>query len=249
MDIRNNIKTIRERLGLSQYELAFRMELDQSSYSRLEKRGNKLSIEQIKSICDAMKVDIYEVLNGTIESNAKSGKTDEELDTKIKDLESLVLSQKKILEDKETILKYTNEKIQEIDNFLIETFELLLLKVLFENKIGKIITYNKEGQEKKISEISDWDSQIKLNEYYFLSNISSEDSLNLIFITENELDEILKIEQDLLFSENRLLIQLANMEFVREKFNHLSKDSFELINFKAILIKGILLKKRLRFKE
>ncbi|WP_077923606.1 helix-turn-helix domain-containing protein [Spirosoma sp. 209] len=62
MDISNNIKAIRTAKGMSQAEIARRLELDPSAYHRLENRGSKLSVDQIEEIAIALGVSFSEVL-------------------------------------------------------------------------------------------------------------------------------------------------------------------------------------------
>ena len=93
MDISKNITSIREAKGLKQYEVAERLGIEPPNYSRLEKRGDKLTIEQLKAIADAIGVsftDFFGIPN--FESKEK------ESSQKAEDL-------KRWLEDKEEINK------------------------------------------------------------------------------------------------------------------------------------------------
>ena len=56
MDMSKTIIKIRESKGLKQSEVAARMGLDQPNYSRLEKRGIKLTLEQIEKFANALDV-------------------------------------------------------------------------------------------------------------------------------------------------------------------------------------------------
>ena len=56
MDMSKAIISTRESKGLKQSEVAARMNIDQPNYSRLEKRGKKLTLEQIESIAKALEV-------------------------------------------------------------------------------------------------------------------------------------------------------------------------------------------------
>jgi transcriptional regulator with XRE-family HTH domain len=73
MEVTKNIISIRESSGLKQSEIALRLGIDQPNYSRLEKRGDKLSIEQIKAIALALEVPVSELLgfDDPVESEAK----------------------------------------------------------------------------------------------------------------------------------------------------------------------------------
>ncbi len=65
MDITDNIKRIREEKRLSQAELSRRLNLDPSAYFRLEKRGNKLTLEQVENFAKALEVTPFELVGIT----------------------------------------------------------------------------------------------------------------------------------------------------------------------------------------
>lgn len=62
MDISKNIISIRESKGIKQYEVAEKLGIDPPNYSRLEKRGEKLTVEQLTKIADALGVSIFDFL-------------------------------------------------------------------------------------------------------------------------------------------------------------------------------------------
>jgi transcriptional regulator with XRE-family HTH domain len=72
MNISENIKQIRESKRLSQAEVSRRLNLDPPSYFRFEKRGSKLSLEQIENIANALEVSVREVLGFGVETTDKS---------------------------------------------------------------------------------------------------------------------------------------------------------------------------------
>lgn len=70
MDFSQRIKSIREGKGLSQTEVANRLETERSNYHRLENRGEKLTFEQIKQIANALDVPFWDLLadsNGVVQ--------------------------------------------------------------------------------------------------------------------------------------------------------------------------------------
>lgn len=71
MLFKGKIAKIRESKNLKQSEVAERMGIDQPHYSRLEKRGDKLSIEQLKSIATALDVSINDLLD--VKASSHSG--------------------------------------------------------------------------------------------------------------------------------------------------------------------------------
>lgn len=67
MDIEKNIKAIRAKKGLLQKEVAEKMNLETPNYNRLEKKGNKTSIEQLQQIAKVLGVTLKELLFGESE--------------------------------------------------------------------------------------------------------------------------------------------------------------------------------------
>lgn len=62
MDISKRIVEVREGKHITQTELARKLEMEQSNYSRLEKRGDKLTVEQLERIAQALDVTVGELL-------------------------------------------------------------------------------------------------------------------------------------------------------------------------------------------
>ena len=62
IDVSKRIKTIRERNGLTQTDVADKLGMERSNYSRLEKRGNDLSINQLLQIANALDVRLIDIL-------------------------------------------------------------------------------------------------------------------------------------------------------------------------------------------
>ncbi|MCF2516040.1 helix-turn-helix domain-containing protein [Dyadobacter sp. CY351] len=62
MDITQRIKTIREIRGFRQIDIANKLNLDPSYYARLEKRGSKMTLDQLISIVDAMDVNMSDFM-------------------------------------------------------------------------------------------------------------------------------------------------------------------------------------------
>jgi transcriptional regulator with XRE-family HTH domain len=64
MDIPKRIKDIREAKNLKQYEVAERIGVEPPQYNKWEKRGKKLTIEQLESIAVALGVSLKDILFG-----------------------------------------------------------------------------------------------------------------------------------------------------------------------------------------
>lgn len=59
----NSIREIREIQRLSQVEVGKRLGIDTQNYHRLEKRGKKLTIEQLENISVALEVSVFFLLS------------------------------------------------------------------------------------------------------------------------------------------------------------------------------------------
>lgn len=92
MDISKNIISLRESKGLKQKDIAEKLGIEPPNYSRLEKRGDKLSIEQLKQIASAIGVSYTDFLEIPNTENFH-----EENSKKINEL-------KKWLDDKEEVI-------------------------------------------------------------------------------------------------------------------------------------------------
>lgn len=64
MNIPKRIKEVRESKGFTQKGIADKLGIEASNYSRFEKRGKKLTIEQLESIAAALGVSLKDILFG-----------------------------------------------------------------------------------------------------------------------------------------------------------------------------------------
>lgn len=85
MGISENIKRIREEKGISQSKFAELIGMERTNYFRLEKRGNKLTIEQLEKIADALGVTVIELLTGEAQK-AQDSEREKELEAEVKEL-------------------------------------------------------------------------------------------------------------------------------------------------------------------
>lgn len=88
-----NIKEIRESKKIKQVEIANILNLDNAYYSRLEKRGEKMSVEQLKKIATAMNMSIVDFFEPSNSSNDKV----QSLEKRILELEEIIIDKNKII--------------------------------------------------------------------------------------------------------------------------------------------------------
>lgn len=105
MSVSDNIKAIRSKKGIPQAEVARRLEIEPSSYHRLENRGDKMTLEQVDSIAQALGVTRLELLTWgedradvTID-NIQALSRIEELEDRLKDKNKLIEKLDKIEND------------------------------------------------------------------------------------------------------------------------------------------------------
>lgn len=82
MNIGENIQNLRVAKGLLQADIAERIGMDKSTYSRIEKKGNKIDFEEILKISKALDVTVYELISAT-----KDDKT-QQLESRLSEVEN-----------------------------------------------------------------------------------------------------------------------------------------------------------------
>ena len=131
MNISDNIKKIREEKRLSQAEISRRLNLDPSAYFRLEKRGNKLTLEQIEDIALALEVKPVELMglssNDEILEVKKSN--EQNLEKRIAELEDRLKDKELRIETYSGIIYRTVEELK-------KHFEILIVDLATHSKLG-----------------------------------------------------------------------------------------------------------------
>lgn len=103
MEITNTIRSLRERRGLTQEDIAERLNVTRSNYAYLEGRGSKLTIEQLEKIAVALNASLKEILFGE-ESNERVGEYRDRvfvLEERLADKNDLITHLKRDLENVE----------------------------------------------------------------------------------------------------------------------------------------------------
>ncbi|GAA4447675.1 hypothetical protein GCM10023091_42980 [Ravibacter arvi] len=88
--ITEKLKQIREESGLTQAELASKLDMERSNYARLENRGELLTIAQLKAICRALDVSVLDVIDESNNQASRTGKNQElkEVNRKLRELKT-----------------------------------------------------------------------------------------------------------------------------------------------------------------
>lgn len=163
MDISERIEKIREAKNIRKADMARILDMDSSHYNKFEKRGGKLTIEQLEEIAQALGVSVVELITGE--------PTKVEDTEKVRELENKVVKLEKWLEDKEELIKIKDERFDSIQAyFTMYLYEEMAAKVYPEGlskkryfergtgKILKLISYveeteiNSEGDKSDVEE-------------------------------------------------------------------------------------------------
>lgn len=112
MEVSKNIRTIREHLGLTQQDLAIRLNTERSNYARLESRDMNLTIRQLEDISLALGVTIHDLLGSPKLDNKIPDQTDTifQLESRIKNLEEILRSKKRDIKFYNQVLTWVKEK-------------------------------------------------------------------------------------------------------------------------------------------
>ncbi len=104
MDLSRNIKAIREAKNIKQIDVAKALDLDPSYYFRLEKRGDKLSIEQLEKIAGALGVSVLELMTGETQE-VENNENTERLERRVRELEKWLNDKEEINESRSKIVQ------------------------------------------------------------------------------------------------------------------------------------------------
>ncbi|AYQ32513.1 helix-turn-helix domain-containing protein [Runella sp. SP2] len=126
MNLSYNIKSIREAKRVKQLEIAAALEIDPSNYAKLERRGSKLSVEQLEKIARVLDVSVTELITG----EPQVVKNDE----RVKELEVLVNHWKELAEVRSELLKQKEKQLQDIKKCLQIDLELIIFYWIQDNK-------------------------------------------------------------------------------------------------------------------
>ncbi len=66
MDIGDKIRRVRENRGFTQNEVAERAGMYQGTYSRLERKSDRIRFDEIQAVANALEIDVQEMLFGEL---------------------------------------------------------------------------------------------------------------------------------------------------------------------------------------
>lgn len=140
MNVSNNIKAIRTEKGITQAEVARIIGVERTNYHRLENRGEKLTIEQLKQIAEALGVTIIDILSWD-ESAKQNADTESNLTERVAELEESVY-------DKSFIIKTLRNNMGTVSN----RFNVIFEHFADELKVGEFQTEGISEKQKEKDE-------------------------------------------------------------------------------------------------
>jgi transcriptional regulator with XRE-family HTH domain len=197
MDMSKSIIETRERKNLKQSEVAARMGIDQPNYSRLEKRGKKLTLEQVEAIAKALEVP-PNVLIG-IESENASVKDDIEIlarqnegyKKRIDELEARLLSLEEANRVKEELNNIKQAQLLEKTKITQEKVTEKMLETMYEiahnNNFTRLIKRSKfEADFNKIGEEEEEDFNNTGKYFYYVNRTN-----DVAVVTKDNFEKLL----------------------------------------------------------
>lgn len=132
--IKNNLEKKRNELGLSQTEMARRLEISLNAYRKLEKGRTRILNEHVEKFAEKVGISVAELVNGfepidSVESGLNDVK--ESYDKKLRLLEDSYLKEIAVLKAE---IERLNEKIKDKDD-LINTNRMLIQRYQTELKL------------------------------------------------------------------------------------------------------------------
>lgn len=122
MSVSDNIKAIRHKEGLAQAEIARRLEVEPSSYHRLENRGDKMTLEQVDSVAKALGVSRIELLTWN-EEPALNNEDNAQALPRIQELEDRLRDKNKLIERLDTLEKELDSANSAVADYIWELID------------------------------------------------------------------------------------------------------------------------------
>ena len=219
MDISNRIKQVREAKRIKQIEISDALEMNNSYYARLEKRGSKLTLEQIEKIAGALGVSVAELLGLDIIQNTTIEVEESEKDKEIVELRKRISE----LERVNNLLEGNAYAIESISRKLINGF----IEISIESKGSYLRTKYANPKATFISEKDKHDNYKRANDKFqnesknAIKDLVSQGYFKII------LKKILLERKDELYS---ILRWISNGKFITERPSFRYDESKELVN-------------------
>lgn len=150
MDVSKNIRAARERLNLTQVDVAKRLGTERSNYARLENRGSNLTVKQLEDIANVLGVPISDLMGitETAEPGLDQSSIINRMEGQIKALEEILKSKDRDIKFYRRVFEWIRSKF--LDEFLFNKLVAADIEVI-EEEVGSEIN----SHELRFDKLSD----------------------------------------------------------------------------------------------
>lgn len=197
MDMSKAIISTRESKGLKQSEVAARMNIDQPNYSRLEKRGKKLTLEQIENIAKALDVSPNVLIGLEVEEmsnkdeNISLSKQNDDYKKRIDELEARLSSIEEAnrVKDELNAIKQSQilEKTKLAQERVTEKMLERMYEIAFDNSFTRLVKRAKfEADYNKITSEEEEDYNHTAKYFYYVNRTN-----DVAVVTKDNFEKLL----------------------------------------------------------
>ncbi|GAB3992006.1 hypothetical protein GCM10028807_24070 [Spirosoma daeguense] len=182
MDLYENIKALRAAKGVSQAEIARKLEIDPSAYHRLEHRGNKISIEQAESIASALGVSLIELL--TWGQRKDDYKDNSEAKDEIKPYQERINELEDRLKDKIKIISTLERELKDVSKLIAVRIRDRIDLTALQKNIGTVVIKYRGRKESSTISAQEYNNSKTLMPYenpYLYSTVLTHEEIRTVF--------------------------------------------------------------------
>lgn len=202
MNISDRVKSIRESKRFTQAAIAEALGMDRANYNKLERRGSKMSIEQLQSIASALEVPVVELMG------VEEKREGTEQASKIEELEKEIKDLKRINEVYEALYNEYVSKLHSLHSGLVHSVQEDIINTAL---VKGILT--EDRYKGWLVSVDQWDD----DKYHFWLDIDSiegkdldpDDFILSNFMTESEIQRCMDVNDDSMMQE--LILLYGNM--------------------------------------
>ena len=191
------IISTRESKGLKQSEVAARMNIDQPNYSRLEKRGKKLTLEQIENIAKALDVSPNVLIGLEVEEMSNKDERDslsklnDDSKKRIEELEARLNSIEEANRVKDDLNSFKQNQLLEKTKLTQEKVTEKMLERMYdiaqENHFTRLVKREKfEADYNKITPDEEEDYNHTAKYFYYVNKTN-----NVAVVTKDNFEKLL----------------------------------------------------------
>jgi transcriptional regulator with XRE-family HTH domain len=203
MSLSDKIISIRMAKNISQSAIAKSMGIEPSNYPRLEKRGSKLTLEQVEKIAEALGVSVLELLDegkqGEHRTQLKKAFSDD-LEKQLINAEERIKLLEEQLKDKKQIIKFYEYKFGRVSNSIdMFLYDLIILESERNGyrKYYSLEEVNSPNRKEKFVSLEEWNQLAWDRLFYSFHDTSDEQPSEVSYAEFITLEDAKKCLQDL----------------------------------------------------